>query len=436
MDTNLDGLPGVSNTPAQNTQQKPMRVLVDWVSCSFYSEKNFDEISQLFGLYEMEIQGECKRVEFSSDDYSRYRQQGYKEVYKYGSMEFHYDPEHCKYLVSFSGQGCREFDVISPLDYEQLFSMLIHYFNATFNRIDIAIDDFKSIYKVNTIRKAINNGQAKTKVTKWGSNTEGIIQKPGELTMDNFYIGKLSSRYSINIYDKKLERKNKMDNLKEGQLLLDNPNVLTWTRTEIRLKEGYATRFAREIALNESGKPIGLLAKEFLNQSICFLKRKVKDGNKSRLSQDVSNYAHWWRKFLGDVGKLNLSQQKSDKTVVNTVKWFNKQVAPSFAVLNELSPNSLNLVIHALTVMGKKRLSDEHKMMIKVAKDSDLDILDVLKQYVDEDTYQNLMDMDRKMKSKKKVVVMDQYQKEDKKEKLLDVYWSQVIEQQKKTHSN
>lgn len=426
---------GGSNTPAQNTTPKSMRVLVDWISVSFYAEKNIDEILQLFGVFEMEVGGERKRLEFEMEEYSRYRSQGYKITYKYGHMEFHHDPDGSKFLVSFSGQGCREFDVISNLNYEQLFSILICYFQATFNRIDIAIDDFKSVYKVNTIRKAVFNGQVKTKIRKWGSRLEGLVAEPGVLTMDNFYFGDISSRYSINIYDKKLERKEKMNTLKTGQVLLDDFQCDSWTRTEIRFKEDYATKFAREIALNESGKPLGILVKEFLNQSICFLKRKVKDGNKSRLSKDVENYTHWWKKFLGDVGKLNLSQRSPDKSFYKSMKWFDRQLASTFGAFYELSPESFKLVSYAFALMGRKRLSDDHKMMIKVAKDDNLNVLDLLKHFVDDETYEILKRVsDKRLDSivEEKTIVRDS----DYKDRLLDTYWSQVEEQEKKLTSD
>lgn len=363
------GRAGDSNTPAQNTSQIWQNVLVDWVSASFYSEKNFSDLQALFYLKELEILGERREVEFEKIDGARYEYAGYTETYKYSRIEFLHDPENHKWLLNMSGQGCREFEQISKLNYEQLFALLVCELNATFNRIDIAIDDYKSIFKVNTIRKAVYNNQCITKLKIWGSHQRGKISD-NALIMDNFYIGTEKSRYCINVYDKKLEQEARGKEVKEK----------SWTRTEIRLKEEYASRFARLIATSDGCDNIGKYIAEFLNESLVFVKKKAltNDKNRSRLKNDVENYATWWRRFVGDVGKLSLSQKAPDKTVEKTITWLKNQVAPSLAVLLEVFDDDLSRLLYYLQRNGETRLNKTHQLMIEDAKNKGLTLDDVL----------------------------------------------------------
>lgn len=361
---------GDSNTPAQNTNELFQNVLVDWVTASFHAEKNIQEILQLFWLTELEIEGQIIDVDFEKIEGARYKYAGYNVTYKYSNIEIMHDPENHKWLINLSGQACREFEKISKLNYEMLFGLLVGQLNANVSRIDIAIDDYKSIFKVNTIRKAVMNGQAVTKIKKFGSHTQGKIED-GTLTMDNFYLGTLSSRYSINVYDKKLEQESKNKEVK----------VKSWVRTEVRLKEEYATAFARIIATSSGNENIGQYIVQFLNQSVVFLKKGCKETNRSRASKNIENYAHWWKKFIGDVGRLKLSQKAPEKSVERTVSWFVEQVAPSLAVCLEVDPEGFSHMLFKLCEDGKQRLNKTHELMIKQAKENSLTLVEVLDQF-------------------------------------------------------
>lgn len=370
MDGNIHVFAGASNTPAQITNQPAQNVLVDWVTASFYAEKNIREILELFWLTELEIKGHVIDVEFERIEGARYKYAGYDVTYRYSNIEIMHDSKQHKWLLNLSGQACREFEKISKLNYEMLFGLLVGQLNASVSRIDIAIDDYKSIFKVNTIRKAVMNGQAVTKIKKFGSHTQGMIED-GSLTMDNFYLGTLSSRYSINIYDKKLEQESKNKEVKEK----------SWVRTEVRLKEEYATAFARIIATSSGNENIGQYIVQFLNQSVVFLKKGCKETNRTRASRNIENYAHWWRKFIGDVGKLKLSQKAPDKSVERTVSWFVEQVAPSLAVCLEVDPEGFSHMLYKLCEDGKQRLNKGHELMIKQAKENSLTLAQVLDQF-------------------------------------------------------
>ncbi|PJO40548.1 replication initiation factor domain-containing protein [Lysinibacillus xylanilyticus] len=360
---------GVSNTPARITRSNGLRVLVDWVTASFHSEKNFFEIQELFSLTELVINGQKEPIVFEEIHGARYKYAGYTITYRYSNIEFMYAPDEGKYLLNMTGQGCREFEQISVLDYEMLFGMLIGQLSANVSRIDIAIDDFNCIYKVNTIRKAVQSGQAVTHIRTWGTHQRGNVGGH-DLTMDNFYLGTLKSRYSINVYDKKMEQEAKNKEV----------TVPHWTRTELRLKEEYATRFARIIALSTGNDNLGQYVMSFLNNSITFVKKKSLsfDTNRTRIAENQDNWTHWWKKYLGEVGKLSLSQKAPDKSVERTVNWFLTQIVPSMAVLEEVDPEGYGYFIRELTNLGKDRLNNEHLLLIEEAQKNSLTLAEVL----------------------------------------------------------
>lgn len=363
----------VSNTLAPNTEGNSLIACVDWLSASFVLEKNFSEIQELFYLKEEEVNGQIVQVKFEKFDGARYEFADYKETYRYSFIEFMHDPDTSKWFINLSGQGCREFERISKLDFEELLGLLIGQLYATVTRLDIAIDDFKNIYNVKTFRNAVLKGQCLTKIRTWGSHTQGKINSSkNELIMDNFYLGTLKSRYSINVYDKKLERQAKGKKVDEK----------TWTRTEVRFRNEYATYFARIIASSYGNDNVGIFVKAFLKGHLCFLSKTAlkKDTNKSRLAEDEKNYVHWWKRFLGSIDDLKFSLKKPERSVEKVVSWIDKQVFPSLIVLEEVFEDEFPRLLYELSKRNDTRLTKTHQFMINDAKRKGLTLEQVLDQ--------------------------------------------------------
>lgn len=335
---------------AENTQGNSMRLLIDWVTCSFTFAGNLAQLLQVIGLEELEV-----------DERAGARYDGYIHTYFYDRLEIYESPQKDeeltrRYMLNFSGQACRIYEQHSRIDWRTLFAVITDNFNATFTRLDIAIDDFKQIYKTSTIRQAVKAKLCVTRLADWGDNTEGRIAHGDDfLTMDSFYLGnKRSSRYFLNIYDKKLER----------QQANKEVTVDSWTRTELRLKAEYATRFATVIA--EGNESLGYYTMSFINEKIQFLKPS-KEGykNKGRSAKDKKNVSRWWNQFLGECGKLNLSQKAPDKTLEQVKEWFYKNMCSTLAMVADDSPNEFNSFITETVALGREKYKDKHNDMLE-----------------------------------------------------------------------
>lgn len=337
-----DGSAWATNSHAENTEEQGLRLLVDWVTCSFHFASSLADLLHVIGLHD---------APFEKMNFARY--DGYHHTYRLDKMEILATESEDKFMLNFSGQACRIYEQTSAVEWTSLFALLLDNFQATFTRLDIAIDDFEEIYKTSTVRQAVHKKLCVTRLAKWGDRTEGLIAKGKEvLTMDSFYLGGKTSRYILNIYDKKVERE-------EHDLTV---TVSSWTRTELRLKNEYATRFAGVVA---SGKEsLGYYTMSFLNEKIQFLKPGVYK-NKSRAAADKKNVSRWWLKFIGSVGKLNLSQQAPDKTIATTMQWMRHQVAPSTAMIYEAEGEDAAFGFFMKLIKdGQKRLSKKQEMMI------------------------------------------------------------------------
>lgn len=353
----------VSNTLAGNTRENALRVLVDWVTCSFTIATDLQNLLVLLGL-----ENDVDNVETKLG--SRYEFAGYDITYKLGSIEIlhatdqqddgdGYDPTPSgRWLLNMSGQACRQYEHSTSYDFEHLFAILDN-LDVKYTRLDIAIDDFTNIFNVNVIRQAVYNKQCVTRLKEWGNHTKGLVVDGSDsLTMDNFYIGSLKSRFSVNVYDKKLER------ISRG-LESDVLDVETWTRTEVRFKNDYAQQFVDHILLDS--RSIGYQIRAFLNDKLQFLTRScaATSKNRGRDAKDKKNIARWWQKFLGQVGKLHLSVAVPDKTLQDTVNWLNKQVSVSLASVQMYKPQQYADFIQSLTAEGFKKMKKAHEIKVR-----------------------------------------------------------------------
>lgn len=390
---------GDSTTPAENTKSNSLRALVDWVSCSFVLDVKTSEIFNLIGISDLTTLEEISGA--------RYEFAGYDLTYKLGAIELMKDTSSNRWLLNMSGQGCRQFEISSSLDMVTMFAMLANVY-ATYTRLDIAIDDFKGIYDTETIRRAVYNKQCVTKLKRWGNGTRGFIEHGNDfLTMDNFYLGDSSSRYFLNVYDKKIEQEEKEKDLpldQEGQA------IKSWTRTEIRFKYEYAQEFVVHI-LRDSNS-LGFHIKSFLNDKIQFLTKSAlkKDTNKSRLTNDKNNITKWWRTFLNGAGRLHLTVYKPDKTLKDSLNWVDNQVSTTLAMALLYEPEKYDEFIRSVTISGLDKMKKKHFRKVDNQK------------YIDN---QNLGDVWVSSTNQKVEV------KTPKLEDILSSYWEQVEEQQK-----
>ena len=355
-----------STTHAENTCKNSAILCVDWVTASFRFADDLQKFFNFIGINQLE---ELERI-----DGARYGFAGYYETYKLGNIEImkHIDPE--KYLINMSGQGCREYEALSGYDFELFFALMTNVY-AQYTRVDIALDDYKNIFSTKIFRDSVLNGQAVTRLTKYGIRQEGLIHQPGILTMDSFYLGGKNSRYYINVYDKKMERKDK------GFEVLSD----TWTRLEVRFTSEYADQIVIGILNNE--RDLGETLASFLNEKITFLKLKVakETDNKSRSAKDLENHARWWRDLLNTTSKLKLTVYHPEQSLTRSETWLFRQTSITLALLKTYyGTEKFSKVLEKLLVTGWERVEKKHikRLMNQLEIDRAIASGEVSKEYI------------------------------------------------------
>ena len=331
-----------TNRGPMNTSQTTLTSCVDWFSCTFRDCKNWQEIAGVFFI-------DLDKFEVSDGGFNGYKK---KAVYEHIHIFYDGTPQ-MGVFINLSGQGCRQMEEILEylsMDWKDFFGY-VRGFNINITRLDIAIDDFKGIFKIKQLESCLKRGCVISKFRK-ARNFETIEIETGKTEGQTLYFGKKD--VVIRFYDKYQERlaKNK----------IFNDDITFWNRTELQLR-GDRAKSAIDIIV-DNNHDLGEFVKGVLNRYIAF-KLKGTDSNKSRWDN-----TRWWDKFLGDVEKISLSMQAPDKSVLRTKNWIDTQVVGSFAMLYESLGND-PLTIDYMLKIGRDKMSDRQKQM---AKDFQLDL--------------------------------------------------------------
>lgn len=340
MTTDLTAKGGLSNTRPERTDRPGLRVLIDWVSCTFSMDATFEQIQQVLGIPELEM------------EYFDWGRNTFKEHVRFSNIIIQRKDENI-YQLSLSGQGCREFESLSKYNWLELIAILKEFAYCKFTRLDLAIDDFREHFTVDRIRKYLDKGLCVTRLEEYEDKRRKKISTK-KAVMDSIYLGSISSRLSINFYDKKLEQDAKD---KES-----NGSWDSWTRTELRLKKEYADQAADMILLYNMD--LGSVAFGLLSKNIRFIKRQGSDQNLRRREESV-----WWLNFIGKVKKLKFSLEAPDRTIEKAKQWHAHSVAPSLAAIKEADPENFDQWLKDELEQGKERLTSKHEMMIQQARE-------------------------------------------------------------------
>lgn len=326
---------GLCNTRPPNTEESGLRSLVDWVSVSFNLQADIDDLYCYLGL---------ENLDFDFYDWGRHT---YKSHYRFSNIVIQIRNEY-EYQLLLTGQGCREFENYSTINWIQLFDFMKQN-NGNFTRLDIAIDDFNNRYNVNMIIKAFKEDRLISRIRTIEINKK-YNNDYSNMIMNSLYLGSMSSRLSINIYDKKLERES------ENKI----STVKTWTRTELRLKREYSNQLVDVILLGHYD--LGKLIKSILKKHMKIIQRNNRK-NKSRVPE-----IKWWSDFLKSVEGLQLSLEAPDKTIEKSKAWIKKSVSATLATIKEADPLNFNYFIKDVLEIGDEKLNTKHYEMINQYK--------------------------------------------------------------------
>lgn len=330
-------MPPLTNRGAQNTYGAGLRACVDWVQATFPSDLEIEQVVEVLGFH------------FRDFELKESGMMGYKKMYICGDIKVLFDGAADMGIhVLMSGQACRQWEERSTCNWVTLFRYFNFVYNVKLTRLDVAIDDFKGYFTINTLRRKVKQ---KCVVSRFKSSLDFKKTKLSDASSqgDTLKLGSENSRIQVTFYDKKLERESKGLQLEEG--------LTHWVRTELRLRDERAN--VASLLIANQHKDIGELASGWLKNYVNFVDQS-KDSNKSR--RKTSNF---WAKFLGDVEKIPLTVVAPDRTLQKSINWIDRQVSSSMATIYLALDEDLS-VIHDLILksMSSGKIDDEKLRMI------------------------------------------------------------------------
>lgn len=148
---------------------------------------------------------------------------GYQDRKYFSCISVHYNGRSDMGVwVEMSGQGCRTFESLSAVGWEQLF-LFIRENNLKITRLDVAYDDHTGVLPMDEIISDTQCGMFVSKSTYW----ETILSSKGSTVQ----IGSAQSKVLIRIYDKAAERS-------------CEPGT-HWIRCEIQMRDDRAAQFTK-----------------------------------------------------------------------------------------------------------------------------------------------------------------------------------------------
>ncbi|MGH0968087.1 replication initiation factor domain-containing protein [Bacillus cereus] len=279
---------------------------------------------------------------------------GYRQCLRNGSITIHFDGrEDMGVHLEMKGRGCREYESYNKLSWKQLLEVMLSY-QASFSRIDVAVDDFKGFFTIKGMVRKIKKQELVSKF-KRARNVEDIEIDTGNVRGATIYFGSNKSDIQVRTYDKLRERMDKNYNV---------PTDITfWNRTEIQTRNKKAQALAVTLANEEDGEiTIGKTVCGILRHYLRFTV-KGNDSNRRRWKT-----APFWDKFLNGVDELPLTTIIETPTIEDKEEWLRKQAAPSLAIVYEAYDGNMDQ-IEKLVKEGIPRLKTKDYDMIKRFKE-------------------------------------------------------------------
>lgn len=236
--------------------------------------------------------------------------------------------------TSISGKGCRYMES-QGINLWFLLFRLARSAKINITRLDLALDtDIKLIDK---IRANIDN---KKYISK--SRSISYICKSGKESTrtETIYIGSRSSDLMIRIYDKAVEQ---------------GIEDINWERWEIVLKK------------DKIREAIPLLKKDISQTFRDILYTYFRPIQKIESNKSRSKVESWYMKFLGQVEKVSLYREPTQKTIEDKWAWVEKQVAPTLSLLALAFDNTEFL--SGLALGNTERIKQKDLELIKKYKE-------------------------------------------------------------------
>lgn len=232
-------------------------VIYDWLS--FTSKKHSpDQIIAALGLSQV-LWTETKGA------------RGYRCRKYFSCISIHYDGrDDMGVWCELSGQGCRTFETLSNVSWEQLFQF-IHDNDLKITRLDVAYDDHTGVLPIGRIIDDTRCGMWAGRSDNWEIHESNKGVSVG--------IGSMKSDVYIRIYDKAAERGKPEEH---------------WIRTELQLRDDRALQFSKiELEIGEAFAGVLLNYLRYIEPST--------DSNKWRWPM-----TDYWQNLVEDASKISI----------------------------------------------------------------------------------------------------------------------------------
>lgn len=228
------------------------------------------------------------------------------------------------YQILMSGQGCRNYEKYLETNEETWFDFLERTlsFDVNFPRIDLAIDDRKTYFKISTLQRMAKKGWTVGRASVASENGSFEL-KDGQRKGDTLNIGSRSSEFFMTLYEKNYEQVEKL------RLSPEEANE-QWNRYELKFRQKKAVAIVHELVKR---REVFSVAMEYLNDSIRFV-TKPKDSNDT----DKRRWPLWqpWEWFMKDISKLKLTIAPRFKSYEVSYYWLSHDVAPTLWLFRKM----------------------------------------------------------------------------------------------------
>jgi len=276
---------------------------------------------------------------------------GYYKKMKFGGIEILLPLEEKKeemgYHVYMTGSTCREFEIYLNGQQRTWYDFLgkcLEY-ECNFSRLDIAIDDRKTHFKIDALKSKVKKRECITRMRAWSFVDGGTTS--GKATGKTLNIGARGSDVSVVFYEKNLEQAKKLN--------CDPVIFGKWNRYEIRMRDKIAYSCVEKIV--ESGS-VGHIGLGVLNHHMRFA---VTGKGKNR-----SRWKIWrpWANLMEGIKGIKLSMRPAPKGIEQKKAWVRDYVAPTLKMI-QIVDRELSLSSYLEEVIGEAILKKEQVAMVE-----------------------------------------------------------------------
>jgi len=267
---------------------------------------------------------------------------GYRNQYKIGRMiVLTNGTAEMGHHVIMGGECLRDL-AIDPV----LLLGMVREFGGKITRLDLALDDYQQHITMDRMLACLRDGRLVCKSRKYQLVESGLLDNSAEVGR-TLYVGSGKSTVMWRIYEKARQ----LRQAKKTETTLD------WLRWEVQIRADRAAIVAEQIFAEQS---LAVVYAALLGGYISIRDKSDDDSNRSRWA-----VSELWKRFVGLVAQWRWGFDKPAKMLIDKVRWFQRQIAPTFAcILRAFGTDEMTRLFKE----GDRRLRAEHWQMITLAK--------------------------------------------------------------------